>query len=187
MELFDIILIAIGLAMDSFAVSITAGLILQRCKPKDFLPIGLYMGIFQAGMPVLGWLAGTGLQKYIEAYDHWIAFGLLFIIGGKMVYENLIKGNPHCFNPRKQIVLLGLAVATSIDALIVGVNFGVMQISIIQPIIIIGCITAFLSALGVFLGKTFKKLYFFKLETIGGFVLIGIGVKILIEHTLLTQ
>lgn len=182
MELIDIFLIALGLAMDSFAVSIAAGLILRKCKLKESLPIALYMGLFQGIMPVLGWLAGKELSKYIKEYDHWIAFILLFAIGGKMIYENLIKGNPHCFNPRKHFVLLGLALATSIDALIIGVNFGIMKVSLATPAIIIGVTTFILSLSGVYLGGKFQKLYYFKVETIGGIVLIGIGLKILIEH-----
>jgi len=182
MDLIDIILIAFGLAMDSFAVSITAGLILQKCRPKDFLPIGIYMGVFQGGMPIIGWLGGTQLQTYISQYSHWIAFLLLFFIGGKMVYENLIKGNPHCFNPRKQKVLIGLAIATSIDALIVGVQFGIMKVPLTIPVIIIASVSLILSISGVYLGSKFKQLYSFKMETIGGLILIGIGSKILIEN-----
>lgn len=182
MALFDIFLIALGLAMDSFAVSITAGLILKKCKIKDVLPIAVYMGFFQGVMPIFGWLAGKELAVYIESFDHWIAFVLLVGIGGKMIYENAIKGNKHCFNPRKHIVLLGLAFATSIDALIIGVNFGILQLELALPILIIGATTFALSFAGVYLGSKFQKLYAIKMETIGGIVLIGIGCKILFEH-----
>jgi len=184
MNFLDIFLIALGLAMDSFAVSITAGLILQKCKVKEIIPIALYMGLFQGIMPILGWLAGKELSKYIEAYDHWVAFILLFGIGGKMIYENVIKGNQRCFNPRKHLILLGLAFATSIDALIIGINFGIMDIVLAAPVIIIGTTTFILCLLGVYLGGKFQKLYNFKVEAIGGLVLIGIGLKILLEHLL---
>lgn len=182
MALIDMFLIAFGLAMDSFAVSITAGLILKKCKIKDVLPIAIYMGFFQGVMPVFGWLAGKELSQYIQNYDHWIAFALLVFIGGKMIYENAIKGNKHCFNPKKHIVLLGLAFATSVDALIIGVNFGILQMELVLPIIIIGLTTFSLSFVGVYLGSKFQKLYAFKMETIGGIVLIAIACKILFEH-----
>lgn len=182
MAFLDIFLIALGLAMDSFAVSITAGLILKKCKIKDVMPIAVYMGFFQGVMPIFGWLAGKELAQYIESFDHWIAFVLLVFIGGKMIYENAIKGNKHCFNPKKHIVLLGLAFATSIDALIIGVNFGLLRLELARPILIIGITTFILSFAGVYLGGRFQKLYAVKMETIGGIVLIGIACKIVFEH-----
>lgn len=182
MDYLDICIIALGLAMDSVAISITAGLIMKNCKIKDVLPIAIYMGVFQGVMPLIGWVLGSNVAKYIQNYDHWIAFILLGIIGGKMIYETLMAKEGRCFNPKKHKVLLLLALATSIDALIIGVNFGLMNLTPIIPIIIIGVITFILSFIGVYLGNKFNKLYHFKVEAIGGVILIGIGLKILIEH-----
>ena len=183
MNFITIIIIAIGLAMDAFAVSIASGVTLKRFKARPALRVALFFGGFQALMPVLGWLAGTSFQHYIAAFDHWVAFGLLTFIGGKMIYESfLIEKTENNCDPNNLATVFILAIATSIDALAVGLSFAVLNIQIIQPVIIIGVITFLLSLLGVYLGGKFGSLFENKIELIGGIVLIGIGFKILIEH-----
>ncbi|MDP8201072.1 MAG: manganese efflux pump MntP family protein [Candidatus Tenebribacter burtonii] len=183
MNIITIILIAFGLAMDAFAVSIASGVTLKCFKVRPALRVAFFFGGFQALMPVLGWLAGTSFQHYIAAFDHWIAFGLLTFIGGKMIYESFLieKAESKC-DPNNLITVFVLSIATSIDALAVGLSFSALQVQIIQPAIIIGIITFLLSLLGVYLGGKFGSLFENKIEFIGGTVLIGIGLKILIEH-----
>ena len=183
MNIITIILIAFGLAMDAFAVSIASGVTLKCFKVGPAFRVAIFFGGFQALMPVLGWLAGSSFQQYIAAFDHWIAFGLLSFIGGKMIYESFLleKTGSNC-DPNKPTTIFLLAIATSIDALAVGLSFAVLNIQIIQPAIIIGIITFLLSLLGVYLGGKFGSLFENKIELIGGIVLIGIGLKILIEH-----
>ena len=184
-ELYPILLIAVGLAMDAFAVSITSGITIDCLKIRYAFRIALFFGLFQAFMPIIGWLAGVGLKQYVEKFDHWIAFGLLVFIGGKMIYEAVwIREVEKKCDPLNVIVLLGLAVATSIDALAVGVTFAFIRVPIITPAIIIGVITFFISLCGVFIGNRMGDRLGSKMEVIGGVILIGIGVKILFQHLL---
>jgi len=183
MDIITIIAIAVGLAMDAFAVSITSGITIKRLKINHALRIAASFGAFQAFMPVIGWLAGLGLISFISGIDHWIAFGLLVFIGCKMIYESIkIESREDKSNPLNFYVLLMLSVATSIDALAVGLSFAFLKISIATPIIIIGTVTFLLSFLGVFAGNKFGHLFENKIEIAGGIVLIGIGLKILVEH-----
>jgi putative Mn2+ efflux pump MntP len=190
MPFFEILLIAIGLSMDSLAVSIAAGTL--SCKVKNykrlFLKLALYMGFFQGFMPLVGWLIGSTFHKQIESFDHWIAFILLFLIGGKMILEG-IKGNPEekKMNCNSHKTLIFLALATSIDALAVGVSFAMLDISILFPVIIIGITTLIFSLIGSFFGFKFGNKMNLKIEIIGGLILIGVGLKILLEHTLPTM
>lgn len=179
----EIFFIALGLAMDAFAVSITSGLTIQHLRIRHAVRIAFFFGAFQAVMPVAGWAAGLGIRNAITQIDHWIAFGLLSLIGGKMIYESL-RMNPieKRVDPLKISILLILSLATSIDALIVGVTFAILNVSIIRPIIIIGTITFVLSFVGVLVGDRLGHFFEKKIEIVGGLVLIGIGVKILIEH-----
>ena len=179
----EIVLIAVGLAMDAFAVSVTSGLTIQHLRIRHAVRIAFFFGAFQAVMPVLGWMAGLGIRNAIVEIDHWIAFGLLSLIGCKMIYESL-RLNPieKRVDPLKISILLILSLATSIDALVVGVTFAILDVSIIKPIIIIGTITFVLSFAGVIVGDRLGHFFEKKMETIGGLVLIGIGLKILIEH-----
>lgn len=183
MNLSTIIIIALGLSMDAFAVSIASGVTLKRFKVGPALRVALFFGGFQALMPVLGWLAGSTFQQYIAAFDHWVAFGLLTFIGGKMIYESFLieKTEDNC-DPNNLTTIFILAIATSIDALAVGLSFSVLQVQIIQPVIIIGIVTFLLSLLGVYIGGRFGSLFEKKIEFIGGIILIGIGLRILIEH-----
>lgn len=142
------------------------------------------MAVFQGVMPLLGWLAGNTFENSIKGVDHWVAFILLTIIGGKMIYEGIKnKGNEgNCFCPSNNTVLAGMALATSIDALIVGIGFGLLDVPILQPVLIIGSITFLFSASGVWIGHKIGNRFNSGLEIAGGLILIGLGLKILIEH-----
>ena len=183
MDIISITLIALGLAMDAFAVSITGGIAIRHLRIRSALKIAFFFGAFQAFMPVLGWLAGLSLRELISDIDHWIAFGLLCFIGCKMIYESLkIKGSEEEKDFLNIYILLVLSVATSIDALAVGLSFAFLKISIAAPVIIIGTVTFLLSFTGVFIGDKIGHLFKNKFEIIGGIILIGIGIKILVEH-----
>jgi len=179
-----ILLIALGLAMDSFSVSIANGLATKTFKISKALTIALFFGLFQGLMPIFGWLAGEYIADYISAFDHWVAFALLTIIGVKMIYES-IRNKPAKFLRAYTLkVILVLSIATSIDALAVGLSFSFLDISIFFPAIIIGVITFFLSFFGVYVGGKFGKVLKNRIEILGGLILIIIGLKILLEHVL---
>jgi len=183
MDIISIVLIAFGLAMDAFAVSITSGITIRQLKINNALKIALFFGSFQAIMPIIGWLAGLSLRNFISEIDHWIAFGLLSFIGCKMIYESItIQSSEKEINPLNVYVLLVLSIATSIDALAVGLSFAILKISIMTPVVIIGTITFALSFLGVFIGDRIGHFFENKIEIAGGLLLIGIGIKILVEH-----
>lgn len=184
MDWISIVIIAVGLAMDAFAVSITSGFTLQRCRVRHALFIALAFGGFQAIMPVIGWAGGMALRGFLQALDHWIAFGLLLFIGGKMIWESRQLPEHSTCNPLNPRTLLLLAVATSIDALAVGVTFAFLNITLIGAVLVIGAVTFVLSFAGVYIGTRFGHLFEKKMELAGGLVLIGIGVKILMEHLL---
>ena len=183
MEILTIILLAVGLAMDAFAVSVVTGSIYRELQIKHALRMALFFGAFQAVMPIIGSLAGLGLKQYIAAYDHWIAFGLLAFVGGKMILEAFeIKSAEKNLDPSNLLILLTLSVATSIDALAVGFTLSLVVTSLVLAVSVIGLVTFGLSYLGVSVGKRFGHFFEAKLEVFGGLVLIGIGVKILIQH-----
>ncbi len=182
MDIISIILIAIGLSMDSFAVSVTNGLTIKNMTTKKVLLISFSLAIFQALMPLLGWFAGIGVEKYIKEIDHWIAFLLLGFIGIKMIYEGITKKESLKEQELKTITLIGQSLATSIDALVVGISFAFLNFSITIPVIVIGLVTFGFSLLGLYLGKYFGKKLGSSVEIFGGIVLFGIGFKILIEH-----
>ncbi|MBN2315868.1 MAG: manganese efflux pump [Sedimentisphaerales bacterium] len=185
MELITIIVIAVGLAMDAFAVSVVSGSVYKQLHIKHALRMAAFFGGFQALMPLIGSLAGLSAKDYIVDYDHWIAFGILGAVGGKMIYESFkIKSVEDNYDPSNIIVLLVLSVATSIDALAVGLTLSLITRSIATAVIIIGLITFFLSYLGVLIGKRFGHFFENKIEILGGLILIGLGIKILIEHLL---
>lgn len=183
MDSITLTLIACGLAMDAFAVSIASGFTIKRLHIKNALTIALFFGSFQAIMPVIGWLAGYGLREFISEIDHWIAFGLLSFIGLKMIYEStkLDQGDNNR-DPLKLMVLIILSIATSIDALAVGLSLSVLNVLIVTPALVIGLITFILSFLGVYIGNRFGHFFEKKIEFAGGLILILIGIKILIEH-----
>lgn len=182
MDIFSMFFLAVGLAMDAFSVSITRGMLL-KCNFKYALTIALFFGGFQALMPVLGWLAGEQLAVVVELWAPWIAFLLLFLIGGKMIYEGLFQEEDEevcqIFSIKDILIL---SVATSIDAFAVGVTFAFLNTPILLPILIIGLVTFGLSFLGVYIGKKVGHLFEGKIEILGGLILIGIGLKILMEH-----
>lgn len=184
MDIFSMFFLAVGLAMDAFSVSITRGMIL-KCNFKYAFTIALFFGGFQALMPVLGWMAGEQLAVIVEMWAPWIAFLLLLIIGGKMVYEGLSHKEDEeicqIFSIKDITVL---SIATSIDAFAVGVSFSFLNTPILLPIIIIGLVTFALSFIGVYIGKKVGHLFEGKIEVLGGLILVAIGIKILLENTL---
>ena len=187
MKLSEIIIIAIGLAMDAFAVSVCKGLGMRKLNKKQALIIGLYFGGFQALMPFVGWLLGSQFQKYITSIDHWIAFILLGFIGGKMMIEAVREWNEEevvdvMDAPIDHKNMLVLAVATSIDALAVGITFAFLGTPIVEAITIIGITTMVISIAGVVVGNFFGSRYKSKAEFIGGLILVLLGLKILLEH-----
>ena len=175
-------LIAVGLAMDSFSVSIARGFTkINTSLSIEALKTGFFFGLFQGFMPLLGWVAGLSIVNFIKDFDHWIAFGLLSFIGLRMMYESISKQSKKVVNSSSFKVLLILSIATSIDALAVGLSLSFLETSIIMPAIIIGIITFSLSFLGVFIGKKFGS-YFERIGVLGGIILIAIAMRILIEH-----
>lgn len=182
MSLFSLFVIAVGLSMDAFAVSICKGLAMQKINLKKACIVGLWFGGFQALMPLIGYLLGSQFEKYITAIDHWIAFVLLGLIGASMIKEALSK-EEECANDSLDCkTMFLLAVATSIDALAVGVTFAFLQVDIVPAVAFIGTITFLLSAVGVKVGNVFGMKYKSKAELAGGIILIVMGIKILLEH-----
>ncbi|MDR0796810.1 MAG: manganese efflux pump MntP family protein [Tannerella sp.] len=186
MGLFEIIIIAAGLSMDAFAVSITLGLSVKKLKIKEVFIPGLYFGFFQALMPLVGFFAGTFFAHKIQGFDHWIAFVLLGVIGGKMIKDSFSKDDDEeKDHPFQFLKMLLLAIATSIDALAVGVTFAFFEIHIFIAITIIGLTTFGISIAGVKIGNVFGTKFKSKAEFVGGAVLVLLGLKILIEHLFL--
>ncbi len=182
MEPITILLIALGLAMDAFAVSITSGITIRNLRMGHALKIGIFFGSFQAIMPAIGWFTGTGMRVLVYGIDHWIAFFLLSFIGCRMIYGALrTDEEERKYDPLNIHVLLLLSFATSIDALAVGVSFAFLKVSILAPVLIIGLITFILSFFGVYIGDRLGHFFEKKMEVAGGIILIIIGLKILVE------
>ena len=184
MSILELVLLALGLAMDAFVVAVCRGLAMERLNIKHAFIIALFFGGFKAGMPLAGWALGIYFEKYITSIDHWITFILLGIIGGKMIYE-AIKPEEECASISSQLnikELIIMAVATSIDALAVGITFAFLKVNIALSVSLIGVITFILSFIGVMIGNRFGNKYKNKAELAGGIVLILIGVKVLLEH-----
>jgi manganese efflux pump family protein len=183
MELLSVITIAVGLAMDTFAVSIVTGAAYKQLHVRHALRMAGFFGGFQAFMPVVGYLAGLTVRQYVSNYDHWIAFGILAAVGLKMIYESFkIKEEKNTPNPANLMVVLVLAVATSIDALAVGVTLSLITNAIALAVIIIGAVTFAMSFAGVYIGKRFGHFFEGSIEKIGGLVLIALGIKIVWGH-----
>lgn len=181
MQLWELFILALGLSMDAFAVSVCKGLSVKELRGKHMALAGLYFGGFQALMPLIGYFLGVQFQGLIANFDHWIAFVLLSIIGINMIRES--RDCPDCLNAEfGPKAMLPLAVATSIDALAVGVTFAFLQVSIVPAVSFIGVITFVLSAVGIKLGHVFGVKYKSRAELLGGIVLIVMGLKILLEH-----
>lgn len=186
MNIIEILLIAIGLAMDCFAISISCGILIKDLGRRDALKVGAFFGGFQGMMVLIGWVIGSGFAAFIENVDHWIAFALLCIIGGKMIIESFEEEKDSAsFNIRSLKVILLLSVATSIDALAIGVGFaflGFEGAAIAVPIIMIALMSFAFGFAGCMLGKKAGEKLGSKVEALGGLILILIGVKILLEH-----
>lgn len=178
----ELIILAIGLSMDAFAVAICKGLSIKKLKLKDAAIVGLWFGAFQALMPVIGYILGMNLRVYIEAFDHWIAFILLLLLGSNMIKESLEKGDENVKADLSFKTMLIMAIATSIDALAVGITFAFLGANIVFSASVIGIITFIISFAGVKIGNVFGAKYKSKAELAGGIILILIGVKILLEH-----
>ncbi len=182
MDILELILIAIGLGMDAFAVSICKGISMSKMNWKKAIIIGLYFGIFQALMPVIGFTLGKTFENLVTSIDHWIAFGLLLIIGIKMIIDAFKEDNISVNDSINWKVMVILAIATSIDALAVGITFAFLQVNLLLAVSIIGIITFILCVIGTKIGNNFGNKFENKAEILGGIVLIFIGVKILLEH-----
>ena len=182
MNLFERILIPIGMAMAAFAESICKGLSIKKINWKIIGIVGLYFGIFQAGMPVIGYFLGKGFESFVTKIDHWIAFILLAFIGINMIKEAFSQEKDENSDDLSFKTMLILAIATSIDALTVGITFAFFDVNILLAVSMIGIITFILSGIGVILGNKFGNKYEKKSQLLGGLILIIIGVKILFEH-----
>ena len=185
MTLIEILIIAVGVSMDAFAVSICKGLSVSRLRPRNVLSVALWFGGFQALMPLIGYFLGVSFADFVSSVDHWIAFVLLGIIGGNMIREAFGKDDDeHSDSDFSFRTMLALAIATSIDALAIGVSFAFLKVNIWEAVILIGLITGAFSATGIFVGNVFGSRYKSKAEFLGGLILIVMGLKILLEHTI---
>jgi putative Mn2+ efflux pump MntP len=183
MSLITILLLAVGLGIDAFSVAIGIGAANQKKSWSPVLRLAAAFGIFQFVMPLIGWLAGSTVVEMIENFDHWVAFGLLVLIGGNMIREGFEKESDEARpDQTRGLPLLLLSIATSIDALAVGFSFSVLKAPILYPAAIIGVVCFIMTAVGMIFGKALARIFGRKVEIVGGLVLIGIGVKILIEH-----
>lgn len=190
MELITLFLLALSLSFDSFAVSVSSGLMLPEIRFWKACKIAFVLAVFQSLMPIGGWLAGHAIRDLLADFDHWVAFGLLTLLGIKMITESLKADEERKgFNPLNLLVLISMALATSIDALVVGISFALIEtpeipvwLAILIPVFVIGSITFIMSMLGILFGKEAGSSFGKKMEMLGGVILIGIGLKILAEH-----
>jgi putative Mn2+ efflux pump MntP len=187
MNLFELFILAVGLSMDAFAVAVCKGLSLKKITARHPVTVGLYFGIFQAGMPLIGFILGSQFSSKISSIDHWIAFILLGAIGINMIREALNNQEDECSKAEQDTAfsfknMIVLALATSIDALAIGITFAFLKVSIIPAVSFIGIITFIISAAGVFIGNFFGAKYKSKAEFSGGIILVCLGFKILMEH-----
>lgn len=182
MGIVEVLLTSIGLAMDAFAVSICKGLAFSKIKLKHVFIVSLYFGVFQGLMPLIGFILGSRFKDFIINVDHWVAFFLLALIGLSMLKEGLSKGYDSLDDKVNLKVMLPLAIATSIDALAVGITFSFLEVNIISSILIISIITFFICFIGVLIGNSVGIVYQKKAQLLGGIILIAIGLKILLEH-----
>ncbi len=185
MGIIELLLLAAGLSMDAFAVSVCKGLSVEKTEVKHMAVAGLWFGGFQALMPIIGYFLGSTFMKYISAFDHWVAFILLFLIGLNMVKESFAKDSEEVSNSFSFKTMLVMAVATSIDALAVGITFAFLKVNIFLSAAIIGITTFLFSAAGIKIGGIFGCKFKSKAELAGGIILMILGTKILLEHTVL--
>ncbi|MCD6525974.1 MAG: manganese efflux pump [Desulfuromonas sp.] len=184
MEGYALLGIAVALAMDAFAVALATGAVLPVLTFRHLFRLSFHFGLFQGLMPIIGWLAGVRLQEMISAYDHWVAFGLLIWVGGKMIHEAFSGADDESArnDPTRGLTLVTLSVATSIDALAVGLTLGVLGVSVWWPSLIIGIVAAVFTLAGMILGRRVGQLWGRRMEIAGGVVLCCLGGKILVEH-----
>ena len=185
LDILTVFGIAVGLSMDAFAVAIASSVSLGKVKPRQVASLAASFGIFQAVMPVVGWLAGLSLERWIRAWDHWVALALLAFVGGKAIITALFEGEEErrrSSDPTRGVTLLVLSVATSVDALAVGMSFAALRVTIWFPVAVIGLVCAAFTAAGMLAGCRLGAGFGRKMEVAGGLVLIGIGLKILVEH-----
>ncbi|MGP8152766.1 MAG: manganese efflux pump MntP family protein [Smithella sp.] len=183
MSLVTIFIIAVGLGVDAFSVAIGIGAADDRKSLAPVLRMAAAFGLFQFAMPIIGWLAGLTVVNIIASFDHWIAFALLVLVGGKMIWEGFKKGeNEEKADQTKGLPLLILSIATSIDALAVGFSFSILKVPVVFPAIVIGIVCFLMTVTGMIFGKVLEKIFGKKVEILGGIVLIAIGIKILIDH-----
>lgn len=182
MGLIELFLIAVGLSMDAFAVSVCKGLAMPKCTFKKAAIVGIWFGGFQALMPAIGYVLGAQFQETIASIDHWIAFVLLALIGGNMIHEALDNDEEEADASLDVKTMFLLAVATSIDALAIGITFAFLKVNIIPAVCFIGIVTFIISFAGVKIGNVFGARYKNKAEIVGGIILILLGLKILLEH-----
>ncbi|WP_167610247.1 manganese efflux pump MntP family protein [Maribellus sediminis] len=182
-QFITFLLIGLGLSFDSFAVSVSVGLLRRDIRFFQACKIAFSLAFFQGVFPVIGWMIGNVIEELISTIDHWIAFGLLFAIGGKMIYEGIKDENALThLNPFKLTVLIGLSIATSIDAFVVGITFGFLETPIIFPAVVIGSVTFIASMLGLLFGKNIPAKRSHQSLILGGIILTLIGIKTLVEH-----
>lgn len=182
MSILELFILAVGLSMDAFAVSVCKGLAMKKVTLRKACLVGAWFGGFQALMPAIGCFLGTSFASYITAFDHWVAFVLLVLIGANMIREALSKDEEKADDDLSVKVMLVLAVATSIDALAVGITFAFLEVNLLWAVLFIGAITFTLSAVGVKVGNVFGEKYKSRAELVGGAILVLLGVKILLEH-----
>ncbi len=183
MDTLSLVAVAVALAMDAFAVALAAGAILHPLTFRPCFRLAFHFGLFQAMMPVIGWLAGLTVQSFVAAWSHWIAFCLLMYIGGRMIHEALTaeEGVERAKDPSKGLTMVALSVATSIDALAVGLTLAMLDVVIWIPSLVIGLVAAAFTVMGLFLGTRAGKLWGKRVEVAGGVILILIGLKILLS------
>src|SRR5512145_1374523 len=187
MNWLGLIALACALAMDAFAVAIVTGLTLEPMTRRHVFRLAFHFGLFQALMPTIGWFAGKAVYRYIAAFDHWVAFGLLAFVGGKMLLEAFDSEDEHrttATDPTSGWSLVVLSIATSIDALAVGLSLAMIGAAIVVPAIVIGLVAAAFTAVGMGLGRRVGAIWGKRVEVLGGVILVGIGVKILLDHLL---
>lgn len=185
MSLFDNLIIAVGLSMDAFAVSLGAGTHNQMKGWRSVIRLAFHFGLFQCLMTLLGWGLGVYVEKLISTVDHWVAFGLLAVVGGRMIIQGF-ENNPEVqpANPSKGFCLVSLSVATSLDAMAIGLSFGMLRINVWYPSLLIGVVTALLSFIGIKLGSYLGERFGKRMEVFGGVLLVAIGLRILWQHVM---
>lgn len=183
MDFLTVLLIAVSMAMDAFAVSLGIGTTRQACSPRPMFRLSFHFGLFQFIMPILGWLAGHTIVGLIAQFDHWVAFGLLAFVGGRMIRSGLdAASTAYPGDPSRGGTLFMLAVATSIDAFAVGLSLAMLNVQILYPSIVIGVVTGSLSLVGLLAGHRLGMLFGKRMEIVGGIILVGIGLRVLMTH-----